>query len=160
MKRFWGVFFLPLIWVALTGNFSAGNFLVGFLIGSLALWFSHPATENVPLFFYLRKIFLWIKFSGFFLTELLLASLRVAYDVLTPRHHMRPAVLAIPLDLQSDLEITFFANLITLTPGTLSLDVSDDRRTLYIHAMYVDDVEKFKANIKTNLERRIRELLS
>jgi multicomponent Na+:H+ antiporter subunit E len=158
--RFWGVIFLPLIWMALTGNFSAVNFLLGFVIGSLALFFSHPAGESVPLFFYLRKTFLWMKFSGFFLLELLAASLRVAYDVLTPRHHMRPAVLAIPLDLQSDLEITFFANLITLTPGTLSLDVSDDRRTLYIHAMYIDDVQKFKDNIKNNLERRIMELLS
>jgi multicomponent Na+:H+ antiporter subunit E len=159
MKRFWGVVILPLIWMALTGNFSAGNFLLGFLIGSLALWFSHPAGESLPLIFYLRKAFLWIQFSGFFLMELLLASLRVAFDVLTLRHHMRPAVLASPLDLQSDLGITFFANVITLTPGTLSLDVSDDRKTLYIHAMYVDDVEQFKRNLKNKLERRIMELL-
>lgn len=160
MKHFWGIFFLPLIWMALTGSFSVGNFLLGFLIGSLALWIAHPARESVPLIFYLRKAFLWMRFFGFFLTELLLASLRVAYDVLTPRHHMRPAVLAIPLDLESDLGITFFANVITLTPGTLSLDVSDDRKTLYIHAMYVDDVQQFKRNLKTRLERRIMELLS
>jgi multicomponent Na+:H+ antiporter subunit E len=114
----------------------------------------------VPLVFYLRKTFLWMRFIGFFLTELLLASLRVAFDVLTPRHHMRPAVLAIPLDLETDLGITFFANVITLTPGTLSLDISDNRKTLYIHAMYVDDVRQFKHKLKTRLERRIKELLN
>lgn len=145
--------------MALTGDFSAGNFLLGFVISSLALWISHPGGESVPLIFYLKKTVLWTRFLGFFLVELLLASLRVAYDVLTPRHHMRPAVLAIPLDLEGDLEITFFANLITLTPGTLSLDVSSDRKTLYIHAMYVDNVQQFKQNLKNGLERRIMELL-
>jgi multicomponent Na+:H+ antiporter subunit E len=159
MKRFWGIFILPLIWMALTGDFSAGNFLLGFVISSLALWISHPGGESVPLIFYLKKIILWTKFLGFFLVELILASLRVAYDVLTPRHHMRPAVLGIPLDLEGDLEITFFANIITLTPGTLSLDVSSDRKTLYIHAMYIDDVQQFKQNLKNRLERRIMELL-
>lgn len=159
MRRFWGIFFLPLTWMALTGDFSAGNFLLGFVISSLALWLSHPGGESVPLIFYLKKTVLWTRFLGFFLVELLLASLRVAYDVLTPRHHMRPAVLAIPLDLEGDLEITFFANLITLTPGTLSLDVSSDRKTLYIHAMYVDNVQQFKQNLKNGLERRIMELL-
>ncbi|MDK2847133.1 MAG: multicomponent Na+:H+ antiporter subunit [Desulfuromonadales bacterium] len=159
MKRFWGIFILPLIWMALTGDFSAGNFLLGFVISSLALWISHPGGESVPLIFYLKKIILWTKFLGFFLVELILASLRVAYDVLTPRHHMRPAVLGIPLDLEGDLEITFFANIITLTPGTLSLDVSSDRKTLYIHAMYIDDVQQFKKNLKNRLERRIMELL-
>lgn len=145
--------------MALTGDFSAGNFLLGFVISSLALWISHPGGESVPLIFYLKKIILWTKFLGFFLVELILASLRVAYDVLTPRHHMRPAVLGIPLDLEGDLEITFFANIITLTPGTLSLDVSSDRKTLYIHAMYIDDVQQFKQNLKNRLERRIMELL-
>jgi multicomponent Na+:H+ antiporter subunit E len=159
MKRFWGIFFLPLTWMALTGNFSVGNFFLGFVIGSLALWIVHPTGEVVPLIFYFRKVFLWLKFIGFFLWELQLASLRVAFDVLTVRHHMRPAVLAIPLDLDTDLGITFFANVITLTPGTLSLDVSNDRKTLYIHAMYVDDVEQFKYNLKNRLERRIMELL-
>lgn len=94
MKRFWGIFFLPLIWMALTGNFSVGNFFLGFVISSLSLWIVHPTGEIVPLIFYLRKAFLWLKFIGFFLWELQLASLRVAFDVLTVRHHMRPAVLA------------------------------------------------------------------
>jgi multicomponent Na+:H+ antiporter subunit E len=159
MKRFWGIIFLPLIWMALTGNFSVGNFLLGFILGSFALWVVHPVGEAAPLIFYLRKTILWIRFIGFFLWEILLASLRVSFDVLTPTHHMRPAVLAIPLDLESDLGITFFANVITLTPGTLSLDVSNDRKTLYIHAMYVDDVQQFKRNLKNRLERRIMELL-
>ena len=62
--------------------------------------------------------------------------------MLTPRARARTGVLAIPLEAKSDLEITMLANLITLTPGSVSLDVSSDRRFLYLHAMYIDDVDR------------------
>ena len=90
----------------------------------------------------------------------MVSSLRVAYDVLTPTLHMRPAIVAIPLDAETDLQITILANFITLTPGTLSLDVSPDRKTLYVHAMYVDDVDAFRREIKEELERRVIEVFS
>lgn len=93
----------------------------------------------------------------FFLKELVTASLRVAYEVLTPTDHMHPAVIAIPLEAQTDLEITLLANFITLTPGTLSIDVSQDRKTLYVHGVYVPDgdVEKVKEEIKGGFEAKI-----
>ncbi len=158
MMRFIGIFFLPVIWMALTGDFSAPNFALGFVLSSLVLWVNRPVRGSVPLLYYLRKSLLWAAFLLFFLRELVLASLRIAWDILTPRHRMRPAIVAIPLDLESDMEITSLANLITLTPGTLSLDISPDRKTLYIHAMYVTDVEKTRQEIKDRFERRIKEL--
>ncbi len=158
MIRFWGVVVLPLVWMALTGDFSPENFLVGFLVGSLALWLSHPSAAGAPLVFYLARGWRWLKFGGFFLGELVLASLRILWDILTPRHRMRPAIVAIPLDLQGEVAVTFLANLITLTPGTLSLDVSQDQRVLYVHAMYVDDIEVFRRDVKRRYERRIQEL--
>jgi multicomponent Na+:H+ antiporter subunit E len=74
---------------------------------------------------------------------------------------MRPGVVAIPLDARTDAEITLLANLITLTPGTLSLDVSSDRRMLYIHVMYIDndDLEEVRRKIKAGFERRVLEVL-
>lgn len=100
-----------------------------------------------------------LSFFAYFSWELLQANLRVAHDVLTPKNHMKPAVVAIPLDVTTDEEITLLANLISLTPGTLSLEVSDDRKTLYVHAMYVDDLDEFRATIKDGFERRVKELL-
>jgi multicomponent Na+:H+ antiporter subunit E len=100
-----------------------------------------------------------IGFVIYFTWEVIKANLHVAYEVITPQHHMKPAILAIPLDVKTDLEITAFANLITLTPGTLSLEVSEDRKTLYIHAMYVDDVTLFKERLKKGLERRLLQVL-
>ena len=95
----------------------------------------------------------------FFLWELLKANLRVAYEVLTPGFRFRPGVIMIPLDARSDAEITLLANLISLTPGTLSLDVSADRRVLYVHAMFIDDPERVKRQIKQGFERRVIEVL-
>ncbi len=100
-----------------------------------------------------------IFFIGFYLKELVLASVRVAHDALTPTHHMRPAMLAIPLDAKTDFEILLLANLISMTPGTVSIDVSTDRRVLYLHAMYVGDPEALRHEIKTTLESRVLALM-
>lgn len=94
-----------------------------------------------------------------FLWEVILANLRVTYDVLTPRHRMRPGVVAVPLEPQSDIGITLLANLMALTPGTLSLDVSSDRRVLFIHAMYIESVESVTRRVKDSFERRIVEVI-
>jgi multicomponent Na+:H+ antiporter subunit E len=95
----------------------------------------------------------------FFLKELILANVRVAYEIVTPWKVSHPGVIGIPLDAETDLEITALANVITLTPGTLSLDVSDDRKTLFIHAMFIDDPDTLRKEIKEGLERRLLAVL-
>ncbi len=147
---------LALMWAAVTGRFSFSNVAVGFGLSYLALWLARRGETPSPYFAKVRQV---VEFVLFFLWELLQANLRVASDVLTPRYRMRPGVIAIPLDARTDAEITALANLITLTPGTLSLDVSADRRVLYIHAMYLGDVEAFRRTIKNGLERRLLEVL-
>ena len=74
-------------------------------------------------------------------------------------HRSRPGIIAVPIEARTDLEITTLANLVSLTPGTLSLDVSGDRRTLYVHAMFVDDPESIHRDIKNGMERRVLEAL-
>lgn len=109
---------------------------------------------------YFRKLPLLLEFIGFILKELLVSSLRVAFDVLTRTAHMRPAIVDVPLDARTDREIVTLAVLITLTPGTLSLRVSDDRSTLYVHEMYVQDrdVAAVRRKIKDGFERRVLRL--
>ncbi len=151
---------LALAWMGLNGEFTNGNFIVGFALGFLILFFTRRGTDGkmgVPG--YGRKTWQVTGLLLFFIKKLIIANVRVAYDVFTPGYVMRPGILAVPLDAETDLEITLLANLITLTPGTLSLDVSHDRRTLYIHAMYADDPEAVKLSIKDGFERRILEVL-
>ncbi len=94
----------------------------------------------------------------FFFYELIKANLQVAFDVITPPFYMKPGIIRYPLDAKSDIEITLLANLISLTPGTLSLDVSDDKSALYIHAMYLKDEEEFIHSIKNGFERRLLQI--
>ncbi|SFB99075.1 multicomponent Na+:H+ antiporter subunit E [Marinospirillum celere] len=147
---------LALIWVVLTGHFTGYNFLVGFIFGyvSLCILQRHITLLNG----YSRRFPNLIRFVFFFFAELIKANIKVAYDVMTPVWYMKPGVIALPLEAKTDMEITFVANLISLTPGTLSLDVSDDRRVLFIHAMFLDDEESLRADLK-EMERRALEVL-
>lgn len=95
----------------------------------------------------------------YFLYELMISSFRVAWEVVTPRMYSKPGIVAVPLEVRSDLGITLLANLISLTPGSLSLEVSADRGTLYVHVMFIDDVDAERANIKNNFERRVLEVV-
>ncbi len=105
-----------------------------------------------------RTFFGLISFFFFYLGEIILANIRVANDILTPRHRMRPAILALPVEVKTDLQLMVLNNLITMTPGTLSLDISPDRKTIYVHAMYVDDVDHVKQVLKESFEHRILEM--
>ena len=148
---------ISMLWALLTGNVSIGNLSVGFALGYFALTLLHPATCEKASYF--QKTMQFVRFALFFTKELIVATYRVAKDIVKPLPLMRPGVIGIPLDAETDLEITMLANLITLTPGTLSLDVSPDRKTLYIHAMYVVSADDLRKEIKEGMERRLLELL-
>ena len=76
-----------------------------------------------------------------------------------PRHRAKPGILAVPLDVRSDAAVTVLANLVSLTPGSLSLDVSEDRSTLFVHVMFIENLESVRAEIKEKIERRVKEAL-
>lgn len=147
---------LALLWAAVVGSVDPAHLAVGFVVGYLVLWLVRPVLGPTR---YFRKLLDALRFVGFFLVELVLANLRVAWDVLTPKAYRRPGVVAVPLERANDTEITVLANLVTLTPGSLSLDVSEDRGCLYVHAMFVDDPAKLRAEIKDGFERRVLGLL-
>jgi multicomponent Na+:H+ antiporter subunit E len=153
----WNVL-LAVTWAVATGEFTLANLTIGFGLGYLVLLF---ARRTIGRSTYFAKVPQVVSFFFFYVWQLILSNLRVAYDVVTPTHYMRPGVIAVPLDAKTDAEITLLANLITLTPGTLSLDLSPDRGVLYVHTMYIDqdDVERARRQIKDNLERRVLELL-
>ncbi len=144
------------IWMFLQGNLHLFAFFEGFFLGFLFLFITRKSTEPTP---YFTRFFKVIWFILYFIKEIIVSNLKVAYDVATPGYFMKPAILAIPLDCKTDLEITLFANMITMTPGTWSIDVSDDKKTLYIHAMYVDDVDTFIKDLKNGLERKLLEVM-
>ncbi|MDJ0782259.1 MAG: Na+/H+ antiporter subunit E [Desulfosarcinaceae bacterium] len=154
------VFALNLVFALLFALFSGGpvgsGLLAGFALGYLALWLTRPLYGPSKYFQRLPRIF---GLLVYFTKELVRSNLMVLWDVLTPTHISQPGIVALPLTAKSDLEIFLVANLISLTPGTLSLDVSADRRYLYVHVMFLDDVTATCTHIKEGIERRILEVL-
>jgi multicomponent Na+:H+ antiporter subunit E len=104
-----------------------------------------------------RRIISGLSLALYFVGALISSGIRVSILALTPRLKLRPAIVAYPLTLPRDSQITLLANLITLTPGTLSVDVSEDRKTLFVHAIDCSDIEATKRDIANGFERKIME---
>ena len=147
---------LALVWAALQGEISLANLVVGYVTGYVILALL-AAGGVLPSGFTSRTVHA-IGLAGFFVRELLRANLRVAMDVLRPHGAIRPAVVAVPLDVTHDREILLLSMLINITPGSVTIDLSDDRRTLYVHVMHMTSAEATRREIKEGFERRIRKL--
>jgi len=154
MSRYFNNVLLALVWAALTGSFTIANIVFGLLLGSLALYLVREQLEPRRG---RRRAGRILSLAVLFIKELILSGWRVARLVTSPRMDLRPGIFAYPLKVSSDFEITLLANLITLTPGTLSVEVSDDRRTLFVHAIDCSDVEKTVHEIRDGFERKIEE---
>jgi len=99
-----------------------------------------------------------IRLGIYFLWQLLLSNIKIAQCVLGPERLMKPGIIAIPLSVKTDLEIFLLANAITLTPGSLTVDVSADHQFLYVHSMQIDDAEAYRKDVKEGFERMIMEV--
>ena len=148
---------LTLVWSGLLGGITLSNLVSGFVVSYFLLWLVTRGQRGHDGYF--GKLPRVLGFIGYYLWELVKSNAIIAYDVLTPTHHMKPGVIGIPIEAKTDLEITALANLITMTPGTLSLYISPDRKTLYVHAMYIHDPEELRRDIKENFEPRVLALL-
>ncbi len=136
--------------------FTLSGLLAGCAVGYGALWLTRGLYGETT---YFTKVGTLFRLTVFFIRALLVSNLRVLWDVVTPSHISRPGIIRVPLDAKTDLEIMLVANLISLTPGTLSIDVSDDRRFLYVHVMFLDDEKSVLQDLKEGLERRVLEVL-
>lgn len=145
---------LALAWAAVTGSFTAANIVFGFLLSAAALYLIR---EQVGSLGYFTRGIRIVSLALLFLYELVLSAWRVAVLVMSPKMDLKPGIFAYPLKVDRDFEITLLANLITLTPGTLSVDVSEDRRYLYVHAIDCSDPEQARSDIATGFERKILE---
>jgi multicomponent Na+:H+ antiporter subunit E len=165
------ILILTVTWMALQSSFTLADLIVGLLVSSAIVamarhFLSIPFTDTGSVHQGINdRTFIclavkWLAFIGFALWSILKANIDVAKIVLFRRvADIRPGIIAIPLDVKSDAGITMLANLITLTPGTVSLDVATDRRTIYIHCIDVQDADAVRNDIKQHFERRVMELL-
>jgi len=156
IKHFLMNLLLCFIWVALTGSMYYSNFVFGFALGFCILWIMNRTETDQRYFSRVPKT---IGFIFFFLYEMIVANIQVAYDVITPKYFFKPGIVRYPMEARSDLEINLLSTIISLTPGTLILDISEDKKSLYIHVMYLKSKEKFIADMKKGFEKKLLEIL-
>ncbi len=151
VTRFFFNVILAFAWCLLHDEISLRQFVIGFLVGLLVMLFFPRSFHQERRYF--RKLMLSVQLALFFVKELLIANWTVVRQVLAWKLAIRPGIVAYPLSLQNDVLITLLANMITLTPGTLSVEVSPDRQFLFIHFLDVADVEEEIRIIKDGFER-------
>lgn len=147
--------FLAFLWMFIKSEYNLASFFSGYFFGFVVLFALRRFFSSS---FYLYRIFAVFRLAYIFMVELILSNIDVLKVILKPRLDIRPGIFAFPTVLEKDWEITILANLITLTPGTLVVDISDDNKTLYIHAMDINDADESIQHIKATFEKAIMEV--
>ncbi|MDF2854991.1 MAG: monovalent cation/H+ antiporter subunit [Neobacillus sp.] len=146
---------LAFAWMFLKNDYSSSAFFIGYLLGLLILLVYRPFFKER---FYLLRVWALVSLLVLFLKELILSNISVLKHILKPKLDIQPGIFALETELTRDWEITTLANLITLTPGTLVVDVSLDSKILYIHAIDVPEKHQAIESIKNSFEKAIMEV--
>lgn len=145
---------LWLTWLLLNG-FSVGHALLGLILAVVLPLGTRPFWPQVPL---VRDRMGLLRFVLRVAKDILLANLAVALKVLGPVKDLQPGFVEVPLDLRDSFAITVLTSTVSLTPGTVSADVSEDRTRLLVHALHVEDPDALVAEIKQRYEGPIKEI--
>jgi|JRYH01.1.fsa_nt_gb multicomponent Na+:H+ antiporter subunit E len=147
---------LALLWASIIGPFTPANLAVGFVLGYGVLRVCAGRGERPR---YVRQVLATIRLGAFTVRELIVANMKVAWYTVSSLGSLRPAVLRVPLeDDLTDGEVTLLAMLVTLTPGTLTLDVLGENEAMLVHFMHVEDAAEAVREVKEGFERRILEV--
>ena len=147
---------LVMVWLLLQNSFSGGMFVFGVILSVIIPKFTAVWWPDRPMGIRLGRMLLY---SLLVIWDIIIANFEVAWIVLTrPNSKLRPSWVVVPLDLVKPEAITVLAGTITLTPGTLSADLSDEGHSLLVHALHTDDPSAVSYDIKNRYERRLKEI--
>lgn len=158
--------FLAFIWCLLQEKFDLPEFIIGGFFGALIIYLHRSVLDEgrsedhaFSMKALLAKSAKTLRYLIVFLFEVVKANVDVVKIVLSPKLNMTPGIIAYKMEVKTDAGITLLANSITLTPGTLSVDISEDRKTLYIHALHIEDARALEQSIRDSLEKYSKEIL-
>jgi multicomponent Na+:H+ antiporter subunit E len=146
---------IAFVWLLLNISNTVAGFTIGFVLGAIIIGFYAKLLDQD---FYLKRFFQFLKFLLVCLYELYVACFQVLILVLSPKLNLKPGIIRMDVNLPTDFQLVFLASLINLTPGTLTLEVSSNKKTLYIHALHINDAEKIVKGIRKSFEEGIREI--
>ncbi|WP_078597260.1 Na+/H+ antiporter subunit E [Evansella clarkii] len=146
---------IALIWMLLRNEFSGVEFMLGYIVGLAMLFLLR---RFLKFDFYFRRVIAMFKLIGLFIYKLILSNIDVIKIVLSPKMDITPGIIAVPTKLKTDWEVTLLATLISLTPGTLSMDFSEDGKTIFVHSIHVPDKDEAIKEIHDSFEKAILEV--
>lgn len=149
-SRFWMILFLLLIWCGFSNDFQFSNLLLGLVLSISINYLVMP--RQLP---YRVNILALINLMLFMLWELLRSSFEVAWDIITPTEKSDAKLIEIKLCSQHPIHVSLFTSLISLTPGTLAIDLSEDNQTMLVHVMFAQNTIKTVQDIKSKVESKI-----
>ncbi|MEZ0480131.1 Na+/H+ antiporter subunit E [Planococcus sp. SSTMD024] len=148
-------FFLALVWMFMTVSFTPSGFVIGFLVGlGVIILMRRFFSKRL----YILRVWALISLFLLFLRELFMSSIQVLSIVIRPNMNIKPAIFEMETELSNDWQVTLLSALITLTPGTLVIGISEDQKRLYIHALDFQDIDSAVSSIKNTFERAILEV--
>ncbi|MBP8203483.1 MAG: Na+/H+ antiporter subunit E [Pseudomonas sp.] len=148
---------LLLVWLLLINDLSLGHWLLGALLGWAIPLLTQLFWINPPR---VHKPFKLCLFLLRILGDIVVANLHVAKLILGPAAKLRPAFVEIPMLLEDELALTMLTSIISLTPGTVSADLSDDHKTLLVHGLDVPHAAELVAAIKQRYEAPLLEVFT
>lgn len=147
---------LAIVWVLLQNELSAGMAVFGIILGVVIPWGTSIWWPDTPKGFRMGKM---ITYSVLVLWDIIVANIQVAWIVLSvPNSKLKPAWIVIPLELRQPEAITVLAGTITLTPGTVSADLSSEGHSLLVHVLHTDDADAVRDDILNRYQRRLLEI--
>ncbi|MGJ8589619.1 MAG: Na+/H+ antiporter subunit E [Yoonia sp.] len=149
---------LTIVWMLLQNEISAGMIVFGFILGIIIPWGTSVWWPDTPKSFRVGKM---ASYSLVVIWDIIVANIEVAWIVLTvPSSKLKPAWIVVPLELRQPEAITMLAGTITLTPGTVSADLSSNGRSLLVHVLHTDDPDAVRDDILTRYEARLLEIFA
>ena len=142
-------------WLLLNNTIAAGHIVLGSILAILIPWFSQNFWQEKVC---VQNPLVFVKFFAVFLFDVIVANLNVAKQILSPNDRLNPQIFHLPLDIEHPLGISFLASTISLTPGTVSCDLSEDRSYLVIHALSLEDAALEIETIKNRYEKPLMEV--
>ncbi len=146
---------LIVLWLAMVGSIAPAQWLLALVFAWALPQLLHKFLLPVPR---VQKPLLLLRFIALVLRDIVVANVQVAILILQPNHRLRPAFVEMPLTLRDEFVIAVLMGVITLTPGTLSAQLNDERSSLLIHALHTDDTAALIAQLQQRYEQPLREI--
>ncbi|UTT42854.1 Na+/H+ antiporter subunit E [Exiguobacterium aurantiacum] len=146
---------IAIMWAVLWNSYTGVDFLLGYIVGIFILF---VLRRFLHFDFYMRRVFAAFKLIALFIKELIMSNIDVVKVLLSPKLDIEPGIIEVPTQLKSDWELTLLASLISLTPGTLSMDFSEDKKSIFVHSIHVPDKEQMIREIHDSFEKAIMEV--